>query len=68
MSLKARLSANVSTLRAAKRLSLDDVADKAGLSKSIVWDVERGRGNPTLGTIEALTIGLGVSVERLLRK
>lgn len=68
MSLKLQLASNVITLRKKRGLTMDSLAALTGLSKSSVWEIEHSKGNPTLGTVEALSKGFGVSVSRLLRE
>lgn len=67
------LPTNVRTLgeelkraRADARMSLQEVADKAGFTKSHVWGVENGRSlNPTVGMVAALSKALGIPFLRL---
>lgn len=48
------------------RLSLQEVADRSGFTKSHVWEVEQGRArNPTVGMIAGLSKALGVPFLRL---
>ena len=54
-------------LRKSRKLTLQDVADRAGLAKSYVWEVEQGKNtNPSLATIIALARALGCSMEDLV--
>lgn len=51
-------------LRGERKLSLQEVADRAGLSKSHVWDMEQGRArNPTVDTAVRLARAFGVSLD-----
>ncbi len=53
-------------LRAKRNLTLQEVADRTGLSKSRVWELEQGNGNsPTIGTAVKLADVLGVSLDYL---
>lgn len=53
-------------LRAQRGLTLQAVADRAGLSKAHVWSLEQGRAkNPTLETVMCLAGALGVSLDYL---
>lgn len=53
-------------LRAARGLSLQAVADRAGITKSHVWDLEQGGArNPTIGTAVGIATALGVSLDYL---
>lgn len=47
-------------------LSQEDVAAKTGLSIPLLSEVERGRANPTLQTMEKIAAALGTSVAVML--
>ena len=54
-------------LREERDLSLQEVADRSGLSKSHVWDLEQGRArNPTVDTAVRLSRAFGVSIDYLI--
>jgi ribosome-binding protein aMBF1 (putative translation factor) len=43
-------------------LSLQEVADRAGITKSHMWELEQGRSvNPTIATVNGLAKALGIS-------
>lgn len=47
-------------------LSLQDVADRAGITKSHMWELEQGRAvNPTIATINGLAKALGIPFVQL---
>lgn len=51
-------------LREQRDLSLQEVADRAGLSKSHIWELEQGRArNPTVDTAVRLSRAFGVSLD-----
>ena len=52
-------------LRARERLSLDALAGKTGVSRSMISLVERGETNPTAVMLEKLAAGLGVRLASL---
>lgn len=56
---------NLRTLRKQKGLSQLRLSEMAGLSSSIVGDIETGRRNPTLTTIGKLAEALDVPVHQL---
>ena len=66
------LALNLVALRTARGLTQDDLASRAGLSRSHYRLLEAGRSsngqpaNPRLGTLEALATSLGVGFEDLL--
>lgn len=52
--------------RAALGLSLQDVAERAGITKSHMWELEQGRAvNPTIWTVYGLSRALGVPFEMM---
>jgi len=55
------------SLRLSAHLSLDELARRSGVSKSVLSQIERDRTNPTLGTLWRLASALGVEIEDLLR-
>ncbi|MGJ9403691.1 helix-turn-helix domain-containing protein [Arthrobacter sp. KK5.5] len=60
------VSRNIRRFRVERDLSLGELAALAGISKQTLSKVEGGVGNPTVGTLESIGHGLGVSVVRLL--
>jgi XRE family aerobic/anaerobic benzoate catabolism transcriptional regulator len=64
--LRGRVGARVKQLRQARRLTQEQLAERAGLSYKFIGEVERGRGNPTLTTLAALSEALGVGLVDLL--
>lgn len=56
-------------IRAARErtsMSLQEVADASGYTKSHVWEIEKGRArNPSIGMVAALAKALGVPFLRL---
>jgi len=65
--IRQRLGRNVRALREAKGWSQEDFADRAGIHRTYVSDIERGRRNPTITVVEKLAAPLGVSAGELLR-
>lgn len=66
MEIQARLGLNVRRLREAKGWSQEDYADRAGIHRTYVSDIERGKRNPTVTVVEKLAVPLGVEPGRLL--
>jgi len=64
--IRARLGRNVRRLREAEGWSQEDYADRAGIHRTYVSDIERGRRNPTITVVEKLALPLGVNVGSLL--
>ena len=66
MDIRARLGQNVRRLREAKGWSQEDYADRAGIHRTYVSDIERGRRNPTIAVVEKLAAPLGVTPGQLI--
>lgn len=66
MQIQARLGSNVRRLREAKGWSQEDYADRAGIHRTYVSDIERGRRNPTVTVVEKLAKPFAVSAGALL--
>jgi len=60
-----RIAERVRGLRAARGLSLDALAGKSGVSRSMISLVERGESSPTAVVLEKLAGGLGVLLAAL---
>ena len=52
--------------REAAKLTLEELAEKAGLTPNYIGTIENGRRDPSLSTLLALARGLDVSVRELL--
>jgi len=57
---------NVKRLRGERNLSMAALAGQAGLSKQTLSKIEQGQGNPTLGTLEAISMALGTNARALI--
>lgn len=66
LALGASISANVRRQRKARSLSLDALAQLAGLSKGTVVAIEREEANPSIGVLCRLAAALSLSVADLL--
>ena len=62
----SELGETIRSRRIARKMSLAQVAEQAGVSTSFVSQVERGVANPTLSTLKSLVEALGSSVGSLL--
>jgi transcriptional regulator with XRE-family HTH domain len=58
--IKTRLGQNVRRLRLEKGWSQEDYADRAGIHRTYVSDIERGARNPTITVVEKLAKPLGI--------
>jgi transcriptional regulator with XRE-family HTH domain len=64
--IRARLGVNVRRLREAQGWSQEEYADRAGIHRTYVSDIERGRRNPTVTVVEKLAGPLPVTPGELL--
>ena len=63
--LNQRIAERVRELRAGQALSLEALADKSGVSRSMISLIERGESCPTAVVLEKLAAGLGVMLASL---
>lgn len=63
--LSDRIAGRARELRAAARLSLDALARRSGVSRSMLSLIERGESSPTAVVLEKLATGLGVTLAAL---
>jgi transcriptional regulator with XRE-family HTH domain len=63
--LNQRIAGRVRDLRAGQGLSLDVLAGKSGVSRSMISLIERGESSPTAVVLEKLAAGLAVTLASL---
>jgi transcriptional regulator with XRE-family HTH domain len=63
--INQRIAERVREFRAARGLSLDTLAAKSGVSRSMISLVERGESSPTAVVLDKLAVGLGVTLATL---
>jgi transcriptional regulator with XRE-family HTH domain len=63
--LDLRIAARARELRAAHGLSLDALAERSGVSRSMISLIERGESSATAVVLERLATGLGVTLAAL---
>jgi transcriptional regulator with XRE-family HTH domain len=63
--LDERIAQRVRSLRAARSLSLDQLAQRSGVSRSMISLIERGQASPTAVVLEKIANGLGVVLASL---
>lgn len=64
--LGSTLAARIGNLRHDRKLSLDALAKRAGLSKGTVVALEQGKANPSIGVLCRLAAAFSVSVSDLV--
>ena len=60
-----RVGEQIQRLRNERKLTLDDLSRAAGVSKSMLSEIERDKANPTIAVAWRLTNALGVSLDSL---
>jgi len=64
--IRQRLAANLRRLRHEKGWSQEEFAERAGIHRTYVSDLERGARNPTITVVEKLAVPFQVLAGRLL--
>lgn len=62
-----KLGENLKKIRTSKNITQTEFAEKLGVDKSFVSNIENGKTNPTLSTISNLAKALNVSTTELLK-
>ena len=65
--ISKKLGANMKKVRAKKKLSQGALARLLEVDKGYISNIESGKKNPTLATIQRLADALGVSADELLK-
>jgi transcriptional regulator with XRE-family HTH domain len=65
LNLDQRIGARVRDLRTARGLTLEVLAERSGVSRSMISVIERGESSATAALLEKLAAGLGVSLASL---
>lgn len=64
--LTAAIANNVRAQRAHRGMTLDELALRSGVSRGMLIQIEQGRTNPSINTLNRIADALGVSVGRLV--
>ena len=62
------IAENLKALRARLQLSLGEAAERTGVSKSMLGQIERGESSPTISTLWKIATGLHVSFTSLMEQ
>lgn len=65
-SLALAIGARVKQARQARRLTLDQLAETAGVSRRALVNVEQGAANPSVGTLLGISDALGIGLPALV--
>src|SRR5437762_1695322 len=60
------LGANIRALRTEQGLTLEALAEKSGVSRAMLSDIERDAKSPTIRIMSQIALGLGCPVSQLL--
>ena len=58
--LSYNVAVNLKQIRLSKGMSLGEVAEQTGVSKSMLAQIEKGTANPSLGVLGKITSGLRI--------
>ena len=62
-----KLGKNIRRIREQKKMSQGDICRALGFDRAQMSNIEGGKGNPTLATIEKIAQALGVASDELLK-
>ncbi|MGN6799700.1 MAG: helix-turn-helix domain-containing protein, partial [Gaiellaceae bacterium] len=65
VAVQSALGERLRAIRQLRRKTLKDVATGAGISESFLSQLERGRTNATIATLQRLSTALGIEVSDL---
>ncbi|MEE3420921.1 MAG: XRE family transcriptional regulator [Lachnospiraceae bacterium] len=65
--LSHNISVNLQNIRKSKGMSLDQVAEQTGVSKSMLAMIERDDANPSIGVLGKIISGLRISLDDLTK-
>lgn len=60
------IASNIKQIRKERKMSLDNLAEATGVSKSMLGQIERGESSPTVATLWKIAVGLGISFTYLV--
>ena len=62
-----KLGKNIKSIREQKKMSQGDICRALGFDRAQMSNIESGKGNPTLATIEKIAQALGIASDELLK-
>jgi transcriptional regulator with XRE-family HTH domain len=66
--IRARFGARLRSLRKRRGWTQVELADYLGLRRTYISDLERGKRNVSLVTLQIIARGFGLSISKLLRQ
>ena len=64
--LSYNISKNLNRIRISRGMSLDDVAEQTGVSKSMLYQIEQGNANPSINVLGKIASGLRLEFTELI--
>lgn len=65
MDLKRRIAIKLKAVRKSRQLTQNELAERAGRSVDAISNIERGKGLPSVETLEAVAKGLNIPIADL---
>ena len=65
--ISEQLGKNMKRIRVKKKMSQGDIARALEVDRGYISNIENGKKNPTIATIQKLANALGVSADELLK-
>ena len=65
--ISTKLGQNMKRIRIKKKMSQGDIARALEVDRGYISNIENGKKNPTLATIQKLANALGISADELLK-
>jgi len=62
------METNVRAIRAAQKMTQQDIVNRCSFGRSYLSKIEAGQANPTVATLDELSKALGVAVVDLLQR
>lgn len=62
-----KLGLNIKKIRLGKKMSQGDLCRALNVDRAYMSNIENGKKNPTLATIEKIASSLGVSIDKLMK-
>jgi transcriptional regulator with XRE-family HTH domain len=66
MDMKQLLGRRIRQLRRSRGLTIERLAERAHVGEKYLGDIERGKENPTVVTLEKLAVALSVKIYQIL--
>ena len=62
------IASNLQSIRKERQMTLQELADLTGVSKSMLGEIERGTSNPTITVLWKIITGLKISISHLIHE